>query len=939
MLLALCFVHTLSCHADWFKGKVVSAETGEPLVGASIFSEVNPQPGWSMQNNAEADSTGCFVIGNGWEGRILFTFSMIGYKNFRKVDYSYGEDVKDTIDLGTIKLQPTALMLREVEVTAKIPRITMSGDTIVFNPEAFKLKDGARLDELIKKLPGVQNRDGKLYWNDKPIRLMMNGKDLFGGDQIINELPAEVAQKLKLYDRKSELSRHTGKDDGEEDHVLDIQVKPGFLDKWYGEAKAQYQTNDRYMFDLTASKLSDHDPQVVYAQANSINRYIDRTMTSSSNSNIDGDGRSQYGSYNYQHNWVTKGAEKFSNNHVDLGASFGHYDGWLNSSSSKETFFPNQDRTFSLSKTYRYKHKLWPKLQANLFAYTDSVNVIRVDARASYGKTHGLSKQDGASYSYSPDQFQYYSLAEAMGAKPGDALYEHLVTRNRNYNTSDEQNRSLNLNYTWSRFCGKKGSFALQGRTQVSGDNNQTHTRRQLEYIRDGRNETQLQFFDYSTHNFAQSLSAMIEYWVSKKVYVKASDKVSYNRYHSNRAFFADTDQSGAEGLTATTLDADNCFNSTNRTWTNEFTLKSTITPVKDLMIMPNLDWTVTREDADYQYGRLDTATVRTTHAYTPSIFMKWKISRVRNMDFSFSYNTTVPELSQTFAFRNTVDPLSISTGNAHLGNTHSHTTALGYHRMWLRQQIVLGLRAEYTKNINPLATLFRYNSQTGVYESKPMNVKGGDQWTVNFDYDQGLGVDYRLMNKISLTNSTAYGYLTLVDAASNAVPELNKQKRFGLNENFVLAYEVEKVRLALSDQLAWSRYRYNNGSYNSNPLFNVVGIDATLSLAPFEFNVGVNDEYRSGYQTQSMNGHRLISSAYVSFRFLKNKARLMLRADDIFNKDIWYNNDYTAFQRSESASDYIHHYLNLTFSYKFDAKASKGKAQDRRGANVQMGR
>ena len=72
---------------------------------------------------------------------------------------------------------------------------------------------------------------------------------------------------------------------------------------------------------------------------------------------------------------------------------------------------------------------------------------------------------------------------------------------------------------------------------------------------------------------------------------------------------------------------------------------------------MPNLDWTVTREDADYQYGRLDTATVRTTHAYTPSIFMKWKISRVRNMDFSFSYNTTVPELSQTFAFRNTVDP------------------------------------------------------------------------------------------------------------------------------------------------------------------------------------------------------------------------------------------------------------------------------------------
>lgn len=77
----------------------------------------------------------------------------------------------------------------------------------------------------------MENRDGKLYWNDKPIRLMMNGRDVFGGNQIISELPAEVASKLKLYDRKSELARHTGNDDGEEDHVLDIQVKPGFLDK------------------------------------------------------------------------------------------------------------------------------------------------------------------------------------------------------------------------------------------------------------------------------------------------------------------------------------------------------------------------------------------------------------------------------------------------------------------------------------------------------------------------------------------------------------------------------------------------------------------------------------------------------------------------------------------------------------------------------------
>ena len=71
MLLALCFVHTLTCHADWFKGKVVSAETGEPLVGASIFSEVNPQPGWSMQNNAEADTRAALLLAT--DGKAAFS--------------------------------------------------------------------------------------------------------------------------------------------------------------------------------------------------------------------------------------------------------------------------------------------------------------------------------------------------------------------------------------------------------------------------------------------------------------------------------------------------------------------------------------------------------------------------------------------------------------------------------------------------------------------------------------------------------------------------------------------------------------------------------------------------------------------------------------------------------------------------------------------------
>ncbi len=917
-------LHVVACHADWFKGKVVSAETGEPLAGASIYSEVNPQPGWSMSSSTSADSTGAFVIGSGWEGRILFTFSMIGYKKVRKVDYTYGNDVKDTIDLGTIKLPPTALMLQEVQVTAKIPRFTMSGDTIVFNPEVFKLKDGARLDELIKKLPGVENRDGKLYWNNKPIRLMMNGKDLFGGDQIVNELPAEVAQKLKLYNRKSELARHTGKDDGEEDNVLDIQVKPGFLDKWYGVFDAFYQTKARYQFDLTANKLSDHDPQMVFAQANNRNRYIDKSMRMSMDSNIDNDGKSQYGSYNYQHNWQPKGTENFSNNSVDVSANLSHRDGWGTSWSSTETFFPNEDRTMSLSKAYHNNHTLSPRLTGNLFAYADSVNSFQVSLVAGYDKTRGVNKDESASYSFQPDQFQYYPLAEAMGAQPGDALYEHLVTRNRNHQTRDGQNGNLSLKYSWTHFLGKKGSVYVSGNTAASGENNDTYNNRELEYLREGRQENQWQHLDYKQHSLQSTLGAAFNYWPTKTLFFNVSDNVTYGRNRSRRNVAADTYAAKTDDGAATTPDAANHMDATVNSWTNQLTLKSTISPNKQVMIMPRFDWTARHENADYQYGQLDTTAVRNSHTLAPALMLKWKLNRKRSMDLQFVYNTTVPELVSTFGYRNTIDPLNIETGNTHLSNTHSHTTTFGYHRMWLRKQIVLGLTASYTKNINPLGSLFSYNTLSGVYTSKPVNVKGGDQWKVSVNYDQGIGVDFRLMDKLDLTSSQAYGYLTLLD--SNEMPALNHQKRFGLNNNLEFSYSVEKVELTLYDRLEWNRYRYDASAYDSHPLTNRVGMYGSITLGNFEFWFNVYDKFRAGYQTTAMNGHRILANAYVQYSFCKNKCSLMLYGQDLFNKDVEYASDYTSYQRSESSSDYMHHYAYLKFSYRFDAKESKSK-------------
>lgn len=85
-----------------------------------------------------------------------------------------------------------------------------------------------------------------------------------------------------------------------------------------------------------------------------------------------------------------------------------------------------------------------------------------------------------------------------------------------------------------------------------------------------------------------------------------------------------------------------------------------------------------------------------------------------------------------------------------------------------------------------------------------------------------------------------------------------------------------------------------------------------------------LSDDFRSGYATSAMNGHKLMSWASVSYSFCKNKCELSLFVDDIFNNDIMYDTNYSAYQRNESSANYLHHYATLSFRYRFDAKAKK---------------
>src|SRR3712207_4112811 len=294
--------------ADVVTGRAVDGKTLLPLTDASVTVEC--QSGNMLYKMfAATDSLGVFALPTNAEGRLVVTIQSIGYKDAKKRGFSTDAGTADTLKLGDIPLEPTELMLADVVVSAKAKRFTMSGDTIVFHPEAFKLEEGARLNELIRRLPGVVEKEGRLYWNDKPLRMQMNGHDIFGGGSLLGELPVEAVNNIKTYNKASELAKHTGQDDGAEDQVLDINIKPGFMDKWYGDASAMAQSPKNYQLSAQAQRLSDYDPVMVMADANNVNFWKRAGVNWWQTGNIDNFGKSQSASAAYQHGWKGGSAE------------------------------------------------------------------------------------------------------------------------------------------------------------------------------------------------------------------------------------------------------------------------------------------------------------------------------------------------------------------------------------------------------------------------------------------------------------------------------------------------------------------------------------------------------------------------------------------------------------------------------------------------------
>ena len=879
---------TITASADIVKGRVVDSETKEPLPEAQMTYKQSYGDNGLFTRSFKADSLGCFTFYA--DGRGTLTAEMLGYYQKSKPILAFSDSHKDIIDIGTIELKMSPQMLKMVEVTGRARRFTVKGDTIIFHPEAFHLQDGARLDELIKQLPGVQvNGDGSLSWNGKPIRITMDGESLFGGDALVKQLPAEAVENIKAYNKQSEFSERTGKDDGTQDMVLDLTIKPGFLDRWYGDVSAGYQTPKYYDGELTMNRLSKTDPMMVFADANNVDKTLRRNMRGRTGAWGNGFGQEQGASAGYQHNWQRKPGRRVLKSNYSFTGGVAHDDNWRSSGEETENYFPNTTATRSTSEDYKRSHKLEPRLNADLKWVRDTLNTITLSANVEHTNNRSHSRQTT-------------EQEAAFGSEYLPTLSQYNATH------TDGHQTKLNTKAKWVHYV-DEGKFEFSAALSYQDEKTNGETERTITAHDPSRSSSQfIQTYTSPTKLFSTTADVLHARWLAKEWMMQAQYSLTYNRNRNDRDF-----------LTNGMADEANSYKNLYSRNEHCLQLSQTInlTPVQ---LMPNISARWQRESQDYHRGKLDTTAVRRHFFIDPSLKAIWKLSKTAGFELDYSFTTKQPDILQTIGYRDLTDPLFITEGNPDLKDTHAHDMKLTYNMVLARSQTSLSASIGYNHNDRETTTALSYDPTTAVYVSRPENVRGSRSWNFRLNFDQGLGEYLRLQSDFRMNTSQRYGFLTLLPTQSERTE--NRQSCLNPREKLTLSLDYNWLKASVFTEINADRLRYTaSPEQNTTHWNNNYGLQAEVTYGNFVFKSILTEQTSRGYTIGSMNRDILVWDGSVTWKILNNKARLTLEFDDILNNEDGRWSQQSSYQQTTSWSDFRHHYVMISFTYHLDAK------------------
>ena len=911
-------------------GKVIDSETGEALI-ASTVRVMSTDTTRMIAGNATTKD-GAFTIKSVKDGNYILKVSYVGYRDFFRSINVQRKANKGNISIGTILMKQNSIQLNQAVVTGELKEMEVKDDTLIFNADAFKVPEGSVLEDLIKKLPGVTIEDGTIKVNGKTVRrILVGGKEFFGNDQNMSmkNLPAEIVDKVKTYDKQSDFSRITGIDDGEEETVLDLTIKKGFQQGWFGNIDAGYGTEKLYSGRLMLNRFSEKMQGNVLGSQNNTGNNGNATARQIGGRLVFDTDKIEFGgnfrfNYNKSHSYT-----KSSNQNFVRAAS---YSNSLNSSRNRNNNF-NSD--------FRIEWRI------------DSLTTLQFQPSISTGKTKSSSGSSSATFNDDPYQ---NNVKDPLSQH--DLISDDIkVNFNESSNWSDGDNYNLSGNLLLNRRLGGGPWFGPSAVTGSNGRNVSIRANGTLSenknknynwsnvtyYQQNGREDLTFRLRNTPSDNKNYSVGLTYSEPILRNLIAQANYNYQYSKRHSDGQTydFAEDDEKGQEiwdyyerygSLPPYYQDflSDSLSRYTdniNKTHNLEFSLRY-ITSL--LNISTGVRVEAQNQKMAYQYQGLDTIASRNISRVSPTLNARLRFSRQHTLRFTYRGNTRQPEMTDLFTLTDKSNPLNIREGNPNLKPSFTHNFNLDYNNYFQATQQSINSSFSYGTTRNSIAQRTEYNEVTGGQRSRPENINGN--WNINGT----IGFNTPLFwSKLSMNASTDISF-------NNRVSYLyQNQKTFKNNTKDMSVRERLSITLRLSnfDIRANGNFNYNKtknlmvATGNQNTYNFNYGLSSTGNFNNgFGFSTDINMSSRRGYSSANMNTNELIWNAQVSYRFLYRKhATISLQAYDILNRRSNISRNISAESRSDRETNAIYSYVMAHFIWRFNLFGSSSARRDLR--------
>ncbi len=912
ILLGLLFL----CVKSFSQKNVISGmlmdTLGEPLINGTLVL-LHPQDS-VMEYFAISDTKGHFKIKGISRGDYIFQASYVGHQSFYNKVKVDGQD----INFGFIALKPESLYLEGATVTGERIPILIKNDTIEYNAESFRLQANDVVEDLLKKLPGVEvEKDGTIRAQGEEVQsITVDGKEFFGNDPTIasQNLPADAIDKVQVFDRASEMATFTGVNDGAETKSINLKLKEDKKKGVFGKVTAGYGTEDRYEGKANINRFNNKTQMSFLGRANNINQqgfsledYIGfsgglQNMISGSGSmelEIDGNNGPiplDFGQANY-------GFTRSLSAGLNLNHDF-----------SKNTEFRS---SYFISQIKKEEDK--ERFRQN-FLGEDIFPSEEVEEQDLKSQNHRLN----LSLKQKIDSTQVLRLRTNLSVN--DRNFNRL-TNNKVFNTLNQLENAgwgkentaidnLKFSSTLSYMLRlKKKGRSLAATFELGGDYNDNNEK--IETTNEYKLTDPINTFIDTLHQENLEKNDQLDYNLrftfTEPMSRRSFLQFIYNRRnYSNESYRDVYDIRGSQGIFNDALSnhylRDYFYDQIGLVFKNNSKKSNFSTGIK---------WQTSALNG--KIVRDERVINRPFKAWLPSMTWQYRFSTAKNIRLNYTTDFREPRMEQLQPYVDNRNPLSLYIGNPELQPEYIHRLNLRF--MWFDRfsftDFYANISSSYTQdkitNARTIDDQFRQTTQ-------PINVK--DDLSIRGDISFGTPLKF-MKSKMNINlQGTHSQSILFINAIENNTDRWNTSIDFSLENR-----KKKIIDILIGMEWAFNKTDYSissdfNQSFSS---FNYYGDFNLTFKKDWNFNTTLDYTFYQG-ATFTDQGPVPKLQASISKYFLKSKrGELKLIAADILNQGIGIDRNSTLNYIEDTKINSLGRYFMLSFTYSLSAFDQSG--------------